>query len=277
MKYRFLILFFIALGFISTRAQVAEMGLNFTPHKFYLTNPAEKVEGGGFTEVLPTLRSGSSVGVFFNKILGNQNGLQLDVNFMHQTQNYIYTGLSDNKSKIYTSFNTINIGISHNIYLWYYDNDDNIMFSYGLSYRRLMDYTDFYSLEFDSKTNGVITKDLHLAIIENDKSVSTNTITRNDSILSVTGDTKTAAPRYTSSNIGFNFGIHFLHYFTDNLAFTVGAKTTYYLMNPENTSSGFWSTTSKFKYGTVSSSDDRIATKMYSFGLSLSLIYCFGR
>lgn len=277
MKNRLVIFCVIFIMFLQAHAQNAEVGINFYPHKFHLNNAAEKDKGSEYSEVPATIKGSNGVGFFYNRILNNQNGLQADLTFMNQKQFYNYSALSVNRSTIYTKLNTINLGISHNLYLWEYENDDNIFFTYGINIRSLMGYTDYYNVAIETKVNGVVQTETKTAIIENDKMVATELITRNDSIISLSGSAKTGSARYSSINVGAHFGLSFLHYFTESIAFTVGAKGVVYFMDPENKGSDFWSSTSKYKFGNTATSDKRTTSSMSSFGVSLSLIYCIGR
>jgi hypothetical protein len=278
MKTVFILFLFMLTMSRSSFAQSYQMGLNYNPHKFYLTNDADKLAGSGYSEILPNLLSGNSFGVFFNKALNHQSALQLDLNFLHQKQYYLFTSLESNKSDIYTSFSSINIILSHNLYLWNCDeSDDNVFFSYGVSVMNILNYTDYYNVETDTKTNGVTQKEVTTTIIEKDSYISTTLVSQNDTTISLTGDAKKGIPRYNNFNVGATFGLHFLHYFTDNMAFTVGATGTYYFMDPENKSSTLWNQNSKYKYGNIPTLDKRGVTKMYTYGVSLSLIYSFGR
>ena len=277
MKTNLILFLLLFTGINSSLAQTYELGLNYYPHKFLLTNEADRITGSGYTEILPNILSGTSFGVFFNKNLNPQNGLQFDLNFLHQRQYYLYTALSNNTSSIFTSLNSINLNISHNLYLWDYENNDNVFFSYGLSLMNIINSTDYYSVETENKSNGVTQKETRTTIIENGDYVSASVVTRNDSIISVSGDARQGDPRYKSFNIGANVGLNFLHYFNDNVAFTAGVKGVYYFLNPENRGSNLWDQNSKYKYGNIPTSDKREASKLYSYGVSLSLIYCFGR
>ncbi len=269
-----LILFFF-FAFNLANAQSTEIGLHYQPNKFHLTNPAEKSTTSEYSQVASTLASGRSIGIFINRITNKQNGFQADLDFMSQRQNYNYSSLLANTNTIYTRLNTFNLGVSHNFYFWDYENDDNIFFSYGLSGRFLMNYTDYYNVEIETKINGVAQTDAKTTIIENDNLITT--VTHNDTLQLAGAEAKTGASRYSSINVGANFGIHFLHYFSDNFALTAGAKAIVYFMDPENKASEFWSTTSKFKYSNIATDDKRVASKMSSFGVSLSLVYCLGR
>jgi hypothetical protein len=277
MKNNFLLILMLLFASFQLAAQSTEFGLSYFPHKFYLANSADKEAVSGYTEKLPNLLSGNSIGVFFTKAVGKQQSLQFDLNFMHQRQFYISTALNNSTYSIYTSFRSINLGVSHNLYLWEYENNDNVFFSYGVSFMNMLGYTDFFNVETETKTGSVVRRETHNVLIEDDKYVSTISVTENDTPVSVTGDAKTGAFRYRKTNIGANFGLHFLHYFTDNLALTAGIKSTYYFLNPENKASSFWNTSTKYKYGDMYTSDKRGPTRMYTFGLALSVTYCFGR